>query len=61
MKIPISKSQKTELLKAIKAGEFDSEIFPELKDLKPVKDELKELIDHGIIDQRDELCRNTKY
>lgn len=58
MKIPISKSQKTELLKAIKAGEFNTEIFPELKDLKPVKDEARELTN---VDPHDPFFRNTKY
>lgn len=61
MKIPISKSQKKQLQEAIESGIFDTGIFQELKDLKPVKDEMKELIDHGIIDMRDEFCRNTKY
>jgi ABC-type uncharacterized transport system ATPase subunit len=37
MKIKITKDQKIELLKAIKSGEFDTEIFPELALIEPAK------------------------
>ncbi len=42
MKIPINKSQKIQLLKAIKNGVFNSEIFPELYNYEPAKTLTKE-------------------
>jgi len=48
MKIPITKSQKIELLKCIQAGVFDTAIFPELYNYEPArtltKEEAKELL-----------------
>lgn len=48
MKIQITKSQKIQLLKAIKTGTFDSEIFPELYNYERArtltKEEAKEFL-----------------
>lgn len=60
MKISINRSQKIKLLKAIFSSTFDTVIFPELEKAL-IKDGMRELIDHGHIDTRDEFFRNSKY